>query len=51
MEPEKIIPSEVIKTHKDTHGMYLLQSIDPEKLGKEEESKGRNKCVAYVYGN
>lgn len=40
-----------MKTHKDTHGMYLLQSVDPEKLGKEQKSKGGNTRVTYVYGS
>lgn len=50
MELEKIMPSEVMKINKDTHGMYLLQSVEPKKLGKEEESRGRDTWVTWIYG-
>ena len=48
---KKIILSEVMKTHKDTCGRYVLQSLDPEKLGEKEGSRWRNTCVSWVYSN
>ena len=48
---KKIILSEVMKMHKDTCGIYVLQSLDPEKLGEKEGSRWRNTCVSWVYRN
>ena len=36
---------------KDTFGIYVLQSLDPEKLGEKEGSRWRNTCVSWVYSN
>lgn len=41
----------VMKTHKDTCGMHVLSSVDPEKLGKGEGSRWRNTCVSWVYSS
>ena len=48
---KKIILSEVMKMQKDTFGIYVLQSLDPEKLGEKEGSRWRNTCVSWVYRN
>ena len=40
-----------MKMQKDTFGIYVLQSLDPEKLGEKEESRWRNTCVSWVYRN
>ena len=36
---------------KYTFGIYVLQSLDPEKLGEKEGSRWRNTCVSWVYRN
>ena len=36
---------------KDTFGIYVLQSLDPEKLGEKEGSRWRNTCVSWLYSN
>ena len=40
-----------MKMQKDTFGIYVLQSLDPEKLGEKEGSRWRNTCVSWVYRN
>jgi hypothetical protein len=40
-----------MKNHKFTCGMHVLQSVDPEKVGKEEGSRWRNTCVCWLYSN
>lgn len=52
MAVENIILREVMKTHEDTHEMYLLtklQSEELEKLGKVEATRGKNKCLLGIW--
>jgi hypothetical protein len=44
---KKTILSEVMKTHKDTCVMYVLQSLDPEKLGKDGLDGGTHVSLGY----
>ena len=47
----KMILSEVMKTHKNACGMHAPHSVDTVNLGKEEGSRWRNTCVSWLYSN
>ena len=46
---KKIILSEVMKTHKDTCEIHLLQWVDLEILGKDGGGLGVRSCVSLGY--